>query len=303
MTDLSVQKGTPETVRDQSLLGLIPLSCPSLHTLRTLDSITKDEPDSPVGETAMLTMGVLLRNRRACNKKTGHSGHHAAGFEESFNHELLAALKQGDMDRADTLLLAMHNSAGQTHLNAIKTGLQLHSLAMRSLELKDSAKLALNAIGEHAEGESSKLHEELLQQLDAPLKINVDDTSKQRQGIIRPQVATPTATQASSKAHGKLLALKQSRLSSLDEAEEEFGHCADEGGTCSCRGVVRFGDAANDVWSDYQPDIDGEINCARAIFGDPAWGATKSCQCMEKVQMHRFSSDFLMTLNGLVNYQ
>jgi hypothetical protein len=293
---LTVQKDTPQIVRDQSLLALMPLSCPSLHTLRTLDSITKDEPDSPVGETAMLTMGVLLRNRRACDKKTGHSGNHAVDFEESFNHELLAALQRGNMDRADTMLLAMHNSAGQAHLNAIKKALQMHNLAMRSVALKDSAKLALTAIGDHAEGGSSS-HEELLQQLDAPLNINVDNTSKQRQGIIRPTVATPTAPRASSKAHGKLLAFKESLVSSqpssLDEEEEDFGHCADEGGTCSCTGVVRFGDAENDVWSDYQPDIDGEVNCARAIFGDPAWGAAKSCQCWQKVKSRRSLSTSL----------
>jgi hypothetical protein len=53
--------------------------------------------------------------------------------------------------------------------------------------------------------------------------------------------------------------------------------CAKEGGTCNCpNGVVRYGDKSR-----YAPSksTGGSIGCNNNVFGDPAPGIAKSCQC------------------------
>ena len=55
-------------------------------------------------------------------------------------------------------------------------------------------------------------------------------------------------------------------------------HCANEMGTCVCDGMVRYGDAASDTWSSTQTSS-GSISCGNSVFGDPKYGAVKTCQC------------------------
>merc|ERR1719273_2901104 len=52
--------------------------------------------------------------------------------------------------------------------------------------------------------------------------------------------------------------------------------CASEGGICYCNGNVRYG--VDDKWSKQQ-GVDGQIECSNGVFGDPANGIPKFCEC------------------------
>ena len=73
MLELSLDKKAPEIVRDQAILGLMDLSCPSLPVLEALDDIRVNEIDKPVGETATLTLGAMLRKRRVSAMSISHT--------------------------------------------------------------------------------------------------------------------------------------------------------------------------------------------------------------------------------------
>lgn len=55
--------------------------------------------------------------------------------------------------------------------------------------------------------------------------------------------------------------------------------CANEGGTCSCSGVVFYGDpnAPENAWVSRSVSL--SVSCSNTIFGDPAVGVRKSCRC------------------------
>jgi hypothetical protein len=368
-----------------------------------MDVIIKEESDTPVGETATLAMGALLKSRRICNKKIGLQDRHTTTFEDMFNTQLKSAMKRDDMDRADTVLLAMYNSGGVRHLQTIKECLEEHNFQMRSVDLKHATKLALTAIGEHVDSADKALHQQLLLQIEAPLNVHISDINRDDvhkpliKGVLTQMAKSMPGKKekALSAAHEKLTQLaqkqRQDRTSALQEVdenevspesygltfvatgccnyqpatswwssqspstvfndmyayctlvkggraspsqrsfcgcgdappstctlqtvfrvteeppeeepveeEEDWGHCADEGGTCSCTGQVRYGTpdclhtadlgggrdgggASCDQWSTYKPEVDGGINCVTAIFGwDPAPGVAKVCQCLEK---------------------
>jgi len=295
------------------------LDCPSIDTLRSMDVIIKEESDTPVGETATLAMGALLKSRRICNKKIGLNDRHTTTFEDMFNTQLKSAMKRDDMDRADTVLLAMYNSGGVRHLQTIKECMEEHNFQMRSVNLKHATKLALTAIGEHVDSADKALHQQLLLQIEAPLNVHISDINKDDvnkpliKGVLTQMAKSMPGKKekALSAAHEKLKQLarnqRQDRTSALQEETQEvdenevsaqpaeeppeeepeedsdWGHCADEGGTCSCTGQVRYGNGKSDQWSTYKPEVDGSINCVTAIFGwDPAPGVAKVCQCFEK---------------------
>eukprot|EP00808_Paulinella_micropora_P030486 g10498.t1 len=52
--------------------------------------------------------------------------------------------------------------------------------------------------------------------------------------------------------------------------------CSDEGGTCECNGIVRFGHGIN--WNS-KLVLSGSIQCNNQVFGDPKPGFVKSCRC------------------------
>jgi hypothetical protein len=93
---LATDEQAPETVRDQSILALMELSCPTLDSLQEVHALSTKQPDTPVGETATLALGVLLRKRRLCNSKIGLKPDVTTSkYESGFNEELLAAMKKG----------------------------------------------------------------------------------------------------------------------------------------------------------------------------------------------------------------
>ena len=69
-------------------------------------------------------------------------------------------------------------------------------------------------------------------------------------------------------------------------------HCANDGGTCECNGEVRYGKGSQ--WSSWKSvygrpplahhggsSTKGSIACGTPIFGDPAVGVAKTCECRE----------------------
>ena len=199
LLQLALDKDAPETVRDQTVLSLMELSCPSLDVLRALDRIGTQETDSPIGESATLTMGTMLRNRRACYAKAGYElDPHTDKYEAQLNAGLTSSLEKGDVDRADTILLAMHNSGSSTHLETIKAALEHHNFVMRSASLKHATTLALNAIGTLGHAHDSTLHSQLLELMQAPLQVDVSDverahTESRNQNVIPRGVARRVA--------------------------------------------------------------------------------------------------------------
>lgn len=62
--------------------------------------------------------------------------------------------------------------------------------------------------------------------------------------------------------------------------------CSAEGGTCSCRGVVRYGNS--DTWTTPQP-VSGTTGCSSDVFGDPYPGRVNVCQCAAVNLLHPYS--------------
>jgi len=56
-----------------------------------------------------------------------------------------------------------------------------------------------------------------------------------------------------------------------------FQKCADEGGTCMCTGNVRYGTGT--TWTAVK-SASISIGCNNQVFGDPAVGVGKSCECV-----------------------
>ena len=61
-------------------------------------------------------------------------------------------------------------------------------------------------------------------------------------------------------------------------AVSAWSHCANERSTCFCPGSVRFGHKETSRWS-IPHNVAGSIQCSNSIFGDPAYGAAKTCEC------------------------
>eukprot|EP00667_Euglena_gracilis_P006055 EG_transcript_6096 len=55
-----------------------------------------------------------------------------------------------------------------------------------------------------------------------------------------------------------------------------YAKCADEGGSCGCSGLVRFG--VGTAWTTPRA-VSGQIACSNSVFGDPAPGQVKACFC------------------------
>eukprot|EP00746_Dinoflagellata_sp_MGD_P008705 gnl/MRDRNA2_/MRDRNA2_117446_c0_seq1.p1 gnl/MRDRNA2_/MRDRNA2_117446_c0~~gnl/MRDRNA2_/MRDRNA2_117446_c0_seq1.p1 ORF type:complete len:554 (-),score=77.96 gnl/MRDRNA2_/MRDRNA2_117446_c0_seq1:22-1683(-) len=60
-------------------------------------------------------------------------------------------------------------------------------------------------------------------------------------------------------------------------------NCAYGGATCICAGKVRYGSAESNRWSKAKWIV-GQTPCNAQLFGDPAPGAFKECQCHRKGQ-------------------
>ena len=57
----------------------------------------------------------------------------------------------------------------------------------------------------------------------------------------------------------------------------DWQHCANEGGWCTCKGRVRFGEGSN--WAD-ESNSQGQMFCTSTKFDkDPSVGKAKTCQC------------------------
>ena len=115
------------------------------------------------------------------------------------------------MERADTVLLAMHNSAGAGHLEAIQECMQQHNFAMRSIDLKQSTELALKAIGEHGKGHNAALHQELTLELSRPLEVDIQDIEKSE------EQKEPSLRAAARSAARKMVSAKVPKLSVAHE--------------------------------------------------------------------------------------
>ena len=57
-------------------------------------TVAKVQPDTPVGETALLTLGALLRNSRSCGE-SGVGGE----LEHNLNSQLQVALHMGNTEQ------------------------------------------------------------------------------------------------------------------------------------------------------------------------------------------------------------
>lgn len=55
-----------------------------------------------------------------------------------------------------------------------------------------------------------------------------------------------------------------------------YRKCSEQGGTCNCNGNVRYG--VGTTWTNARW-VSGSIYCNDNIFGDPAVGTVKSCEC------------------------
>ena len=53
--------------------------------------------------------------------------------------------------------------------------------------------------------------------------------------------------------------------------------CADENGVCKCTGTVIYGH--DSTWTSPR-DVENEITCSNAVFGDPIPGPVKECICV-----------------------
>lgn len=58
---------------------------------------------------------------------------------------------------------------------------------------------------------------------------------------------------------------------------DPWRRCGEEGGSCSCNGVVAYGHG--DHW--YEKSVRGSISCTNGEFGDPFLGQHKTCFCDE----------------------
>jgi hypothetical protein len=68
------------------------------------------------------------------------------------------------------------------------------------------------------------------------------------------------------------------RQSSTVDAGDAEVLCAEEGGTCLCHGRVRYGHSKTGRWAPPQ-NVEAEIKCSNAVFGDPAPRTRKACFC------------------------
>ena len=160
------------------------------------------------------------------------------------------------MERADTVLLAMHNSAGAGHLEAIQECMQQHNFAMRSIDLKQSTELALKAIGEHGKGHNTALHQELTLELSRPLEVDMKDIEKseeQKEPSLRAAARSVARKMVSAKgpklsvAHEKLkqihtkvagfLKQQRSNVNAVqllsDDDDSKYGYTFMQTGCCS----------------------------------------------------------------------
>ena len=66
-----------------------------------------------------------------------------------------------------------------------------------------------------------------------------------------------------------------------------FTKCANEGETCSCHGLVRYG--FGDKWTTEHSTA--SIECSSAVFGDPFAGRIKLCECQDLMKVNRHVAD------------
>ena len=181
-------------------------------------AVAEVQPNTPVGETALLTLGALLRNRRTCGDQVSVESEY---LEHHLNNQLQLALHVGDTEQADIVLLAMHNSASGHHLHTIQKCMYTHQRVMRSLDLKHATTMALSGIGQHADAQDLHLQQLLLTQLERP-----------PQGVIAGRksnlAAAPKMRRLLPAAHSKALqigqrmsALKRFQVKASDDSEEE----------------------------------------------------------------------------------
>jgi len=222
---LAVESDVPELVRDQSLIAIMDLNCPSLDAIHAIDQVSKSDHSQPqIAETALLTLGVLLRKRRQCK---GPLDQDSVLYEDQLNTELKISMKNMNFDRADLVLLAMHNSGSGSHLSTIQHCLRHHNRYMRSIALRHATTSALLGIGEHDDNHDKMLQQSMLMQLEKPLTGR--DITRHRR-ILR-LTARKSVGHLSAKTASKLAQLQRTQKKlpfkfGTDEEESEDAHAA-----------------------------------------------------------------------------
>ena len=154
-----------EFVRTRSLYPLVRLNCPSHSTVQgimKLASVSGAAAETRFREASTLVLGALI-NHADADKCAGGQ---AAKAHELLNRQLREALSQHHLTRANTILLAMKNSASGKHLPALVHAIDKHRRAMMTMSLKKNAIAVLNRLSVDSHDES--LRAILLARLTAP---------------------------------------------------------------------------------------------------------------------------------------
>jgi hypothetical protein len=177
----------------------------------------------------------------------------------------------GNWEKADIVLLAMHNSASRHHLTTIQTCMRKHHRIMRSLELKHATTMALTGIGQHVDAHDLHLQRQLLAQLDSPPKGMIAGKSNlalaQRTHRLLP--ATASKMQQLSQ---RVSALRfQAKASDGEEAEEEEEEEVDPR---KCLG----GEEPLVCYGKRIPQ-EGNVRCLIGLFGGVAEAFDQGAKC------------------------
>ena len=168
---LAADKTAKPKIRDQAIMALAGLKCPTMFALTSLHELTKSE-DQELSSSILLTLGAMLRNSRKCEKSGVHASSKVQAMERGMNVMLQEAVKAGETRQIETILYAMHNSGAGHHMGAIKQALAAGSTIIRSVGVKEAALTAVQGIGYVATGNTAggPEHLELMDALNEPLE-------------------------------------------------------------------------------------------------------------------------------------
>jgi hypothetical protein len=171
LLSLTNDKAANPWVRNQALMSLAGIKCPSMTTLTSVYTMGRTHPTG-LGSSALLVLGALLKNSRKCKRSSSHANTKVQAMERSLNVLLHKAITAKSPAHVETILYAMRNSGAGHHFASIKQSLTMNSEMIRSVGVKEAALTAVQSIGYAATGSPSggPEHQQLLMELNTPLE-------------------------------------------------------------------------------------------------------------------------------------
>jgi hypothetical protein len=171
LVSLTNDKAANPWVRNQALMSLVQIKCPSMSTLTSVYTMGRTDPTG-LGSSALLVLGALLKNSRKCKRSSSHANTKVQAMERSLNVLLHKAITVKSPAHVETILYAMRNSGAGHHFAAIKQSLTMDNVMIRSIGVKEAALTAVQSIGYAATGSPSggPEHQQLLAELNKPLE-------------------------------------------------------------------------------------------------------------------------------------